>query len=195
MRAGAFSVVVKTGAGNVQVLGTLVSRFGIAFISAKRFDGSELTLDVTIRSRCFPTRVKVLAQDEVVHKDKSVLRYFTQLVGIAADDWDLLVRYVDDKPEPPAAPPVPAAADEDFRALPLRVQNQIVGALSRLRRLAPPSDGAAPLIRYSTIRTRVANDLVYKDIVVHSRIVVNGETVRYNTRFRLHPSEQIEELA
>lgn len=193
MRPGAFPVVVRANAGNVAVLGTLASQFGLAFISPTKIDGSELTLDVTIRSRCFPTRVKVLAVDEVKHKDKNVLRYFTQLVGIAADDWDLLVRYVDDKPEPRAVTP-PAAPDEDFRSLPLRVQNQIVGGLVRARRLAPPADGAAPLIRYKTITARVADERVYTDIVVHSRLTVNGETMRYDTRFRVHPDERIEEL-
>lgn len=194
MRSGAFSVVVRGSAGNVPVFGTLASRYGLAFISPSPISAGELVLDVTIRSHSFPTRVRVVAQDEVQHKNKSVLRYFTQLVGIAADDWDFLVRYVEDKPEPAAVAPVPTGPDEDFRLLPLRVQRQIVALLSGARRLAAPTAGAAPLIRYNTIRSHTAGVLVYKDIMVHSRIAIDGEVRNHATRFRLHPGDHIEEL-
>jgi len=195
MRAGAFPMMVRLGTKIVPVLGTLASRFGVAFISEFKIDGPELTINMTIRSRTIPSRVRIVAQDEVRHKDKNVLRYFTQLVGIAADDWDALVRYVDDLPEPPPPAARPAAADEDFRSLPLGVQRAIVGTLARARRVAPPDGDTAPLIRFNRIATRTVGDTTYTDIVVHSRILIDGETKRYNTGFRLFPDGRIEERA
>ncbi|MDB5070058.1 MAG: hypothetical protein JWM87_1169 [Candidatus Eremiobacteraeota bacterium] len=59
------------------------------------------------------------APERVVH------RYFCTFTATAADDWDAVVRYVENKPEPKKADFVPKS-DDEFRSLPTAIHGAIV---------------------------------------------------------------------
>jgi len=192
-RQGNFHGHVSSAGRRVAIVGTTLCRQGLAFFSPVRFAETELHVDFAVRSRVVKTRVRVERGEVVQSPQRVVHRYFCSFTGIAADDWDAVVRYVDDIPEPP--PPAVAAPvlDEAFRAFPSAVQNEIVDLLVRKKRLSAPRPGTAPLIR---VRAYLPRDLgegrSVRDVSVHSRIVIDQRTVSYDTRFRVFSNGTVE---
>lgn len=124
--------------------------------------------------------------------ERVVHRYFCSFVAIAADDWDAVVRYVENKPEPKKLE-VAAKPDDEFRSLPVAIQNAIVEHLVRAKRLAPPTVGTVPLIRLSAGAVRdLGNGRSAQDVLIHSRVVVDQETRSFDTRFRVFSNLRIE---
>jgi hypothetical protein len=192
-RQGNFHGYVSSAAGRVAIVGTTLCRQGLAFFSPVRFAETELHVDFAIRSRTVKSRVRVERGEVVQSRQRVVHRYYCSFTGIAADDWDAIVRYVDDIPEPPPAATAAPIVDEAFREFPSAVQNEIVEQLVRKKRLSAPRPGSAPLIR---VRAYLPRDLgegrSVRDVSVHSRIVIDHHTHAYDTRFRVFNNGTVE---
>jgi hypothetical protein len=191
-RQGKFTGQVVAEGRKISVLGTTVSREGVAFVSSLQLAAPELQLTFTLRERTIPSRVRVDKGEAMQAPERIVHRYFCTFVAIAADDWDAVVRYVEDKPEPKKVDLAPKV-DEEFRSLPVAVQQGIVEHLVRARRLAPPSAAAVPLIRLVAGSVRdLGNGRTTQDVLIHSRILVDGDVRSYDTRFRIFSNLRIE---
>jgi hypothetical protein len=90
--------------------------------------------------------------------------------GIAADDYDSLVRFSKDMHEVGNKAAAELAAmdksDDAYRMLPMRVQQHVLDALIRLGRLDMPQPNQQPLLRMSHLGT----DKGKQRLAVHSRI-------------------------
>jgi hypothetical protein len=194
-RQGRFPGQVVAEGRTISVVGTTVSREGVAFVSPLQFAVPELAFTFTLRERTIPSRVRLDKCEPMQAPERIVHRYFCTFVAISADDWDAVVRYVENKPEPKRVDFTPKA-DEEFRALPAAIQNGIVEHLVRAKRLAPPTPGTVPLIRLTAGSIRnLGNGRTTQDVLIHSRILVDGETRAYDTRFRIHSNMRIELIA
>ena len=190
-RRGKFHGHAVCAGRTVPVLGTSVARQGIAFVSPLQLAQRELELSFRLRERLIPTRVRVDESDTVPTPKRSVYRYFCSFVAIAADDWDAVVRYVDDRPEP--APPVTATkSDDEFRTLPIAIQNAIVDNLVRAGRLEPPSPGTLPLIRMVAAPRGARRDGSAQDVLIHSKVERSDGMRSFDTRFRVYANGRIE---
>ncbi|HEY0396304.1 MAG TPA: hypothetical protein VGD01_17605 [Candidatus Elarobacter sp.] len=145
-RHGKFQAYAVSDGRKIPVLGTAVARAGLAFVSPRALAETELQLTFTIRERTIPSRVHVEQSDAMQAPERVVHRYFCTFTAIAADDWDAVVRYVENKPEPQKIV-IPKRSDDEFRSLPVAVQSAIVEELVRIKRLQPPAPGTVPLIR------------------------------------------------
>ncbi|HTJ26642.1 MAG TPA: hypothetical protein VMA36_10830 [Candidatus Limnocylindria bacterium] len=191
-RQGKFQGQVVAEGRKISVLGTTVSREGVAFVSPLQLAVPELAFTFTLRERTIPSRVRLDKSEAMQAPERIVHRYFCTFVAIAADDWDAVVRYVEDKPEPKKVDLAPKI-DEEFRALPVAVQSGIVEHLVRAKRLAPPTPGTVPLIRLTAGSIRDAgNGRTTQDVLIHSRILVEGVARAYDTRFRIFSNLRIE---
>ena len=194
-RNGTFHGQADVGGRRVDVLGTSISREGLSFLSPVRIADRDVPLAFALRSRSIKSRVRVERGDTLQAQKRTVHRYFCTFTAIAADDWDAVVRYVDDLPEPPPAPVVAGAPDDAFRSLPSAVQSEVVERLVRLKRLAEPRPGCAPLIRVEALPPRTLSDgRVIRDVKIHSRITLDQHTRSFDTRFRIHSSGIVELL-
>lgn len=193
-RQGRFDGHAFSGGRRVAVLGTAVSREGVAFVSPTQLSGPEVQLDFALRARLIKSRVRIERGERMQAPERIVHRYFCTFTAIAADDWDAVVRYVENKPEPKAKTIV-AEIDEDFRTLPTVIQNEIVAQLVRVRRLGQPRPGTAPLIRVraSSPRER-GNGRSACDVIVHSRIIIDHHTHGFDSRFRVYADGTVELL-
>jgi hypothetical protein len=193
-RQGNFHGHVSSAGRRIAIVGTKLCRQGLAFFSPVRFAETELHIDFAVRSRIVKTRVRVERGEAVQSPQRVVHRYFCSFTGIAADDWDAVVRYVDDIPEPPL--PFATAApvlDEAFREFPSAVQNEIVELLVAKKRLTAPRPGTAPLIRVRAYMPRqLGEGRSVRDVSVHSRIVVDHRTQSHDTRFRVFSNGTVE---
>ena len=184
----------------VPILGTTVSKEGLAFVSPAQLSADELAITFTLRQRRIPSRVKVHRGEAMQAPERIVHRYFCSFIAIAADDWDAVVRYVEDRPEPPVAvPALGPLVDEDFRTLPSAVQHEIVEQLVRMKRLAPPKAGHQPLIRLQAGAVRELGDgRSCQDVIIHSRLGGHHhahEPRSFDTRFRVYANHRIEIVA
>jgi hypothetical protein len=191
-RHGKFSGQVVTDGRRIAVLGTTVSREGVAFVSPTQIATAELQFTFTLRERTIPSRVRLDKGEALQAPERIVHRYFCTFLAIAADDWDAVVRYVENKPEPKKLE-VAARVDNEFRSLPVAVQNGIVEHLVRTKRLAPPTQGVVPLIRLTAGAIRdLGNGRSAQDVLIHSRLAVDQEMRSYDTRFRVYSNLRIE---
>jgi hypothetical protein len=192
-RRGKFQGHATCGGRTIPVLGTSVARQGIAFVSPLQLAQRELELSFLLRERLIPTRVRVDESDTVPTPKKIVYRYFCSFVAIAADDWDAVVRYVENRPEP-AAPAAAKTTDDEFRALPIAVQDAIVDNLVRAGRLERPALGTLPLIRMIAIPRRTG-DRSAQDVLIHSKVERSDGMRSFDTRFRVYATGRIELIA
>lgn len=192
-RHGPFSASAETGGQKIGIMGTAVAREGIGFVSSRAISEPELPVSFTLRTRLIASRVRI-DRHAVEHlRDRNVHRYFCTFLAIAADDWDAVVRYVENRPEPKTRVRE-NRVDDDFRSLPQRVQNAIVEHLVAMGRLAPAAPGTAPLIRLnsSSVRNLGANRST-QDVVIYSRISGGDDLQTYATQFRVFfPERRIE---
>ncbi len=122
---------------------------------------------------------------------KPVWRYGMQYTGIAADDWDALVRFcsyesvsVENKAQKELEL-VRMQADDVARLLPQRLQDRLLAMLVQRRRLAPVEKDKIPLVQYfygGTVKR--ANKTLHR-LSIHSRVndAVTGEQLEFDTRF------------
>jgi hypothetical protein len=194
-RRGKFTGHAILGGRRVPVLGTSLAREGIAFVSPLALAARELELTFRLRERTIPTRVRVDESDAVQGAERIVHRYFCSFTAIAADDWDAVVRYIDNKPEP-LQPVGVTRADDEFRALPIAVQNAVVDHLVRSGRLERPARGTLPLIRMAAGLPRdVGHEQTAQDVLIHSKVEREGRMRSFDTRFRVYATGQIELIA
>ncbi|MDB5027178.1 MAG: hypothetical protein JWO66_867 [Candidatus Eremiobacteraeota bacterium] len=194
-RHGKFQAHAISDGRKIPVLGTTVSREGVAFVSQRQLPETELQFLFVLRERTIPSRLHVDQTEAMQAPEQVVHRYFCTFTAIAADDWDAVVRYVENKPEPKATAVV-KRADDEFRSLPARVQGAIVEQLVRAGRLNAPAPGTVPLIRMVAGRVHELGDgRTAQDVLIHSRIKLDDAMRAYDTRFRVLSSQRVELIA
>ncbi len=176
--------------GPVAGHGLELSSSGLAFALPVSVPDRELNLAIDL-----PSRRRIRARVELVNGaastsgDKTVFRYGAKFSGIASDDWDAIVRFVNDAPEPTnkAAEQVvemQGRDDDAYRLLPLAIQRKIIATLVDVGRLASPAEGKTPLLKmhYVGQMTRPDGSITVR-VSVHSRVRVADETRAFDTPF------------
>jgi len=194
-RHGKFQAHALTDGRKVAVLGTTVWREGVSFVAPRALAETEFQFVFTLRDRTIPSRLHVEETEAMQAPERIVHRYFCSFTAIAADDWDAVVRYVENKPEPKAVTPV-HKADDEFRSLPAAVQSAIVDQLVRAGRLTAPAPGTVPLIRMVAAPVRdLGNGRTSQDVLIHSRVKVKDDMRAFDTRFRVLSAQNVELIA
>lgn len=191
-KVGEFALSWSTGKAHGKGVGAEIAPNGLVFLSPDVIPGSEFNVGFRIRSRLITVRVQLQRADR--HAPAKVAgaanRYACSFVGIAADDWDALQRYVNDLPEP--GPNKAAAelaelakqADDAYRSLPLAVQQRLVRFLVDANRLEQPAENQAPAIRLSILgRAKTAEGGSVLRLNIHSRKRIDGESYAFDTQF------------
>ena len=181
----------------VDGVGQEISATGALIVLKDKPATPEFTVTMKIGERMMTVRVQVLRHDQVASGGQTWHRFATKFAGISADNWDAIVRYCNDAPEPEnkAAAEVKALqskSDDAFRLLPLVVQKQIVDTLVGTNRLAQPGPGQAPLLRmtYSGVIRHGAQEM--HRCRVHSRIDVEGEIRQFDTTFLIDATGKVQ---
>ena len=195
-RHGKFQAHALSDGRKIPVLGTTVSREGVAFVSPRQLAETELVFTFILPERTIPSHIHVDQSEAMQAPERVVHRYFCTFTAIAADDWDAVVRYVENKPEP-AKTEFVKKTDDEFRSLPVAIQTAIVDQLVRVRRLNTPAPGTVPLIRMIAGRVHeLGGGRTAQDVLIHSRVKLDDGGMRtYDTRFRVFSSQRIELIA
>jgi len=189
-RAGAFHLWLMPAEGGEPrpAVGMELSPNGLMFIIPQKIEGPAYNLVLRLHDNNIPVRVKTVRNDIVDHHGKPWNRYMGEFVGIAADHWDRIVRYVNNEPDAPDRRKMQnqemAKQDDAYRLLPLAVQKKIIAKLVEQRKLDPPADGQQPLVKifYGGLVQRPGAKPVHR-VNVHSRVQVKDDVMAYDTRF------------
>ncbi len=111
-------------------------------------------------------------------------------VGIPADDWDCIMRYLRDEDEANFEGSFfdPTKPDDEFRSLPTAIQNQIVADLVSKGRLNEPAADVAPLIRMRAQgMERAGRGVHIAKYLIRSRYVFpeDGGKADFDTRYTI----------
>lgn len=168
-----------------------ISASGMGVISTTQFAKSELNFRVSVDDKPIIVRAKHVWCIQGTLQGKPVWRYGLQYTGIAADDWDALVRFcsneavnVENKAQRELEL-VRMQADDVARLIPQRLQERLLVMLVQAHRLAPLETDKIPLVQYFYGGTMTRGGRPMHRLSIHSRILdeVTGETHSYDTRF------------
>jgi hypothetical protein len=190
-RAGGFRAWFATASGWVPLTPVDISASGMGVIAPAKFDKDEINFRILLEERPIMLRAKhVWCVPGTLH-GRPVYRYGVHYTGIAADDWDALVRFcsneavnVDNKMQKELEL-VRMQADDVARLIPQRLQQRLLAMLVNARRLAPLEKEKTPLVQYFYGGTVKRNGRPMHRLSIHSRIndELTGEAVSYDTRF------------
>lgn len=167
-----------------------ISASGIGVISPLKLEKDELNFRVVVAEKHVLIRGRQMWCTPGTLQGKPVWRYGVHYTGIAADDWDALVRFCSggtvDEPNKGQAELmlIRMQADDVARLIPMRLQRRLLELLVQRRRLAP-LDGKTPLVQFFYGGVAERNHKNRHRLSIHSRIVneLTGETESYDTAF------------
>ncbi len=170
-------------------IGLDVSGGGLCILTQEPVRHDEFEVRVELDDRSVRMRAKIVWHDNVQHQGKKVWRYGMRFVGIAADDWDAIMRYTTDRPvsetnkaqEELSA--VRMTEDDTARLLPRELQTRLLQMLVERRRLAPLTDRVTPLVHYFYSGIVRHNDRLVHRLVIQSKVVGPERDELFETRF------------
>ena len=183
-------------------VGVELSPGGIVFAAAALPAAKEVTIVAAIRDKRVPMRVVIQRDTPYTRDGKAWHQFACKIVGISADDWDLLVREVSEEAEPENKAvselgELRKRDDDAYRTLPLKVQQKIIDVLVATKRLEPPAEGTLPALRLATLgRVQSVDGRVLRRVNVHSRRYVHdmGTTMAYDTQLTIDDDGAVELL-
>ncbi len=173
--------------------GLEISEKGLLFATKQPPESREVDVAISlnarrVRARLTIARRGIMARDGI---EWTILAGVFQ--GIAADDWDAIVRFCKGVADPTnkAAEELATLAggdDDAYRLLPLKVQERIVAILVDAGRLNAGSDAKNPLLKMSYGgKNRAGAHLLH----VRSRRHVDGEVVEYESALHVDESGNV----
>jgi hypothetical protein len=145
-----FKFVWLRGGERVPGVGTELSEGG-CLIATRDQPPKEFDAIFDLGKRQLPLRLRSVRGREFVREGTRWIAVGCSFSGIAADDYDALVRVLKNIPDSVNAARAELAAkdktDDAYRLLPLAVQHRVLATLIKHGRIAMPPEGQAPLMR------------------------------------------------
>lgn len=195
-RVAAFPVRWNDAVG----VGADISPNGLTFLIAETIPTNEYDLVLDIADREIAVHVKHVRGDQVEHDGKRLNRYVCEFFGIAADDWDAIARFVNERAEMTNRrqmqnQPMHEKVDDAYRLLPRVLQQKIVAELVAAGRLDAPSPDKSPMLKvfYGGL-TRLPGIGVAHRLNAHSRVNTGEGTTAYDTRFVIGENGELKRI-
>ena len=147
-----YTIAWLRGSELVPGFGLEISQKGVLFATKEMPGAAKLDVAIDLDGRRVRARIAVTRVGPMTRDGVQWTFVAGDFQGIAADDWDAVVRFCKQQGDPgnKAADELSVLAqtdDDAYRLLPLKVQERVVAALVSAGRLAPGSDPKNPLLR------------------------------------------------
>lgn len=190
-RAGGFRAWFATSTGWTALVPVDISASGMGLVSPAKFEKDEVNFRVQLEERPIMLRAKQVWCIPGTLQGRQVWRYGVHYTGIAADDWDALVRFCNnesvtlDNKAQKELDLVRMQADDVARLIPQRLQDRLLVMLVQSRRLAPLEKDKIPLVQYFYGGTVKRNGKTMHRLSIHSRLndASSGDMLEFDTRF------------
>jgi hypothetical protein len=169
-------------------IGLDISGGGLCVITQEPVPREEFEVRIELDARSVRVRAKIVWHDNVQHQGRKVWRYGMRFVGIAADDWDAIMRYTTDRPVAESnkaqeeLSAVRMTPDDTARLLPRELQTRLLQMLVERDRLAPLTD-RVPLVQYFYSGIVRHDDRLVHRLVIQSKVVGPERDELFETRF------------
>jgi hypothetical protein len=172
-------------------IGIDVSAGGISFLAREQIEQPEFDMLMKLDDVVLHARAKVMSETPTVFEGRRVFRYGMQFTGIAADEWDAVVRYTTDRPVAERESNltgdlerVRLSPDDAARLLPQTLQNKLFSILVQQRRLAPLDDNVLPLVQFFYSGVVRQDKLLLHHLTIQSKLVgPDDEQLLFETEF------------
>jgi hypothetical protein len=167
----------------VPALGLEISEKGVLFATKDPPPGTSVDVAMDVGQRRIRARLTIARQGSMAREGVEWAVIAGVFQGIAADDWDAIVRFCKNVADPTnkgaeELAAIATADDDAYRLLPLKVQERVVKALVEAGRLAPESDAKSPLLRMTYAgKTRTGAHR----LAVRSRRNLDGEVLNFDS--------------
>jgi hypothetical protein len=178
-----FPIAWLRGGTLVPALGLEISEKGVLFATKDAPPGTSIDVAMDIGQRRIRARLTIARQGSMAREGVEWAVIAGVFQGIAADDWDAIVRFCKNIADPTnkgaeELAAIAGADDDAYRLLPLKVQERVVQALIGAGRLAPESDAKSPLLRMTYAgKTRTGAHR----LSVRSRRNVDGDVINFDS--------------
>lgn len=181
---------VAGGAVKRPAMGVDISGGGLCVAAQEQLDPNrELLVEATLETRLIKMRAAIIWSDSASSGGRPAWRYGLRLTGIAADDWDALVRYCADRPmtETNKAAVELAAIqmtdDDAHRLLPKGLLDKMLQMLVLRGRLAPLRPNTLPLVQYLYAGVAPVRGKPMHRFTIQSKVVGKDGDVLYESKF------------
>jgi hypothetical protein len=161
---------VKDGKELIPGMGMEISLNGCLFATKQPPTTQDFDVIMELEHRKIRTRLKTARKGTILRESQQWTLLGCTFSGIAADDYDALVRFCKGmkESENKAAMQLKSMdkTDDAYRMLPMRVQQHVLDALIRMGRLDTPSPNQQPLLRMHSLGSEGGKHR----LAVHSRI-------------------------
>jgi hypothetical protein len=170
-------------------IGIDISGGGVCVLTQEPVVRDEFELYATLESRPVRARTRSVWQDTGMHAGKQVWRYGAVFTGIAADDWDAIIRYTFDLEVNEGnkaladLEAVRMTPDDANRLFPAELQQKLLTMLVDRRRLAPLQDNITPLVQYFYSGVTRRKNAMYHELTIESRVSGSEDVETYETSF------------
>jgi hypothetical protein len=172
------------------IAGIDISASGLGLLTPSEFPKEELDFRAVLSEKPILVRAKRVWSQPGTFQGKVAWRYGMRITGIAADDWDAIVRYCNGEEvnvENVAQKELELARlqpDDVARLIPQRLQQQLLEMLVERRRLAPLGE-RPPLVYYAYGGLVRRNGKMLHRLAINSRIenAATGEMEEFRTIF------------
>ena len=170
-------------------IGVDLSDEGMCILTQEETGDVQYSVRATLDTRVVNMRCIPVWHNKVNHNGKAVECYGLKFVGIAADDWDAVVRFIsgDDVQQKNKAQEeletVKVKTDDVARMLPQAFQHKLFAELVKRHRLAPLEEKPHPLVQFEYGGVAPWRGKNMHRLTIHSKITEGKKEERFSTRF------------
>jgi PilZ domain-containing protein len=183
-RRDTFKIWCALGTKWVSAYGVDISASGIGLVVPVEIHKEEVQFRAALEEKQLMLRARKVWEQPGTFRGQIVHRYGLKITGIAADDWDTLVRYCSEPEQSEEIRLIPLQRDDVARLIPYTLQHRMLGMLVQRKRLAP-LDGKTPLVQYAYAGKIERDGSILHRVAIHSRLFDRAtmETRSFDTRF------------
>lgn len=184
-RRDSFKIWCALGTKWVSAYGVDISASGLGLVMPTELTKEEVQFRAALDDKHVILRARTVWEQPGTFRGQIVHRYGLKITGIAADDWDMLVRYCSaDDSRSDDVRLMPLQRDDLARIVPYTMQHRMLGMLVLRKRLAP-LDGKTPLVQYAYAGKVQREGGTLHRVAIHSRIfdAASMETRSFDSRF------------
>jgi PilZ domain len=172
------------------LIGLDISAGGMCFLLQRDLNVTEIEVRAMLENHPVVARVTRVWGDKVQHQSKIIFRWGARFSAISADDWDTVVRWVNDQAVEQTNQAqadlkrVRMSPDDTARLLPQVLQTKLLKILVSRQRLAPLDPKITPLVQYFYSGIQHHHGKTMHRIEVQSKLIdAQGDNQLFETVF------------
>jgi hypothetical protein len=175
-------------------IGVDLSDEGMCILTQEATGDRQFSVRATLGTKVVNMRCIPVWQSKVNHNGKPVECYGLKFVGIGADDWDTVVRFIsgeDLEPKNKAQEEletVKIKTDDVARMLPQAFQHKLFAELVKRHRLASLEEKPHPLVQFEYGGVAPWRGKNMHRLTIHSKLMDGKKEERFSTRFMFDDS-------